>query len=49
MRDSWGRTESLTFARFVALPENRFALAAIQRLADAITHRNYIGKRTCGG
>jgi chromosomal replication initiator protein len=41
MRDSRGRTESLTIARFVALPENRFALAAIQRLAEAIPSGRY--------
>jgi chromosomal replication initiator protein len=41
MRDSRGRTESLTFARFVALPENRLALAAVQRLADAIPSPRY--------
>jgi chromosomal replication initiator protein len=41
MRDSRGRTESLTFARFVALPENRLALAAVQRLAEAIPSARY--------
>lgn len=41
MRASRGRIESQTFARFVALPENRFALAAVQRLAGHLTSARY--------
>src|SRR5262245_55539832 len=41
MRDSRGRTESQTFASFVALPENRFALAAVQRLAANLLSPRY--------
>src|SRR5262245_16035959 len=41
MRDSRGRTESQTFARFVVLPENRFALAAVQRLAGNLVSPRY--------
>lgn len=41
MRDSRGRTESQSFARFVALPENRFALAAVQRLSGNLVSARY--------